>query len=78
MKLSLAEQARLMIFTAAEVVRRWRDRGLKLNYRRPSPPFLSFGPKTVLPGEGYAETRIRAMLPILGGVDDPYPEFHGF
>ncbi len=32
MKLSPAEQEKLMIFTAAEVARRRRERGLKLNY----------------------------------------------
>ncbi|QIN77744.1 urease subunit gamma [Rubrobacter marinus] len=32
MKLSPMEQEKLMIFTAAEVARRRRDRGLKLNY----------------------------------------------
>jgi urease subunit gamma len=32
MKLSPAEQEKLMIFTAAEVARRRRDRGLELNY----------------------------------------------
>jgi urease subunit gamma len=32
MKLSPGEQEKLMIFTAAEVARRRRDRGLKLNY----------------------------------------------
>ena len=32
MKLSPAEQEKLMIFTAAEVARRRKDRGLKLNY----------------------------------------------
>ncbi len=32
MKLSPAEQDKLMIFTAAEVARRRRERGLKLNY----------------------------------------------
>ncbi len=32
MRLSPAEQEKLMIFTAAEVARRRRDRGLKLNY----------------------------------------------
>ena len=33
MKLSPGEQEKLMIFTAAEVARRRRDRGLKLNYQ---------------------------------------------
>ncbi|MGI9048095.1 MAG: urease subunit gamma [Rubrobacteraceae bacterium] len=32
MKLSPAEQDKLMVFTAAEVARRRRERGLKLNY----------------------------------------------
>lgn len=32
MKLSPMEQEKLMIFTAAEVARRRRERGLKLNY----------------------------------------------
>jgi urease subunit gamma len=32
LKLSPAEQEKLMIFTAAEVARRRRERGLKLNY----------------------------------------------
>ncbi len=32
MKLSPVEQEKLMIFTAAEVARRRRERGLKLNY----------------------------------------------
>jgi urease subunit gamma len=32
MRLSPAEQEKLMIFTAAEVARRRRERGLKLNY----------------------------------------------
>jgi urease subunit gamma len=32
MKLSPAEQEKLMIFTAGEVARRRRERGLKLNY----------------------------------------------
>jgi urease subunit gamma len=32
MKLSPAEQEKLMIFTAAEVARRRRERGLRLNY----------------------------------------------
>lgn len=32
MKLSPGEQEKLMIFTAAEVARRRRERGLKLNY----------------------------------------------
>jgi len=32
MKLSPAEQEKLMIFTAAEVARRRRERGLKLNH----------------------------------------------
>lgn len=32
MKLSPAEQEKLMIFTAAKVARRRRERGLKLNY----------------------------------------------
>ncbi len=32
MRLSPAEQEKLMIFTAAEVARRRRDRGLELNY----------------------------------------------
>ncbi|MBV9454934.1 MAG: urease subunit gamma [Rubrobacter sp.] len=32
MKLSPIEQEKLMIFTAAEVARRRRERGLKLNY----------------------------------------------
>ena len=32
MKLSPMEREKLMIFTAAEVARRRRDRGLKLNY----------------------------------------------
>lgn len=32
MKLSPQEQEKLMVFTAAEVARRRRDRGLKLNY----------------------------------------------
>ena len=32
MKLSPQEQEKLMIFTAAEVARRRKDRGLKLNY----------------------------------------------
>lgn len=32
MRLSPAEQEKLMVFTAAEVARRRRERGLKLNY----------------------------------------------
>lgn len=32
MKLSPAEQEKLLVFTAAEVARRRRERGLKLNY----------------------------------------------